>query len=100
MILNHINLGVTEVAPTVAMFETYFGLRPMGLPIDDRMAFLRDDAGAVVSLFRVKDAVYPKIFHVGFIRERVDQVIALHEALTAGGFEPETPREEHGRFTF
>lgn len=100
MKLNHINLGVTEIAPTVAMFETYFGLTPMGLPVNDKMAFLTDDAGAVLSLFRVKDATYPKIFHIGFIQETTDEVRAIHARLAEGGFEPEEPREEHGRFTF
>ncbi len=101
MKLNHINLGVTEVQPTVAMFETYFGLRraPWG-PCDDRMAFLLDDDDAVVSVFRVKDATYPKIFHIGFIQDDVGKVTDIHEKLTAGGFAPEAPRDEQGRFTF
>ena len=101
MKLNHINLGVTAVAPTVAMFETYFGLRRAPwAPVDDRMAFLNDDDGAVISLFRVKDATYPKIFHVGFIRDSADEVHAIHARLAADGFDPEEPREEHGRLTF
>ena len=100
MNLNHVNLGVTAVMPTVEMFETYFGLRRGGAPVDDRMAFLNDDRGAVISLFKVKDATYPKIFHVGFIRDTVEEVHALHAELVAGGFEPDAPREEHGRLTF
>ena len=101
MILNHINLGVTDLPATVAMFETYFGLRPIaGFPANDKMAFMNDDKDAVISLFRVKDATYPKIFHIGFIQERVEQVDALHERLTAGGFAPGVPREEFGRHTF
>ena len=101
MILNHINLGVTDVPATVAMFETYFGLRLVdGTPADDRMAFLNDDGGALVSLFRVRDATYPKIFHIGFIQDEVADVTALHQRLAAGGFAPGAPREEHGRYTF
>lgn len=30
----------------------------------------------------------------------MEQVHALHETLTAAGFAPEAPREEHGRVTF
>jgi lactoylglutathione lyase len=101
MQLNHINLGVTDVPATVAMFETYFGLRPVAdFPANDKMAFLRDDTDAVISLFRVKDATYPKIFHVGFIQDDVAKVKAIHERLSADGFAPEAPREEHGRYTF
>ena len=69
MQLNHINLGVTDVPATVAMFKTYFGLRPVAdFPANDKMAFLQDDTDALLSLFRVKDATYPKIFHAGFFR--------------------------------
>ena len=101
MILNHINLGVTDVPATVAMFETFFGLRPLeNTPADDRMAFLNDDSGALISVFRVKDATYPKIFHIGFIQDDIADVTALHERLTAAGFAPGAPREEHGRYTF
>ncbi len=101
MHLNHLNLGCTEIVETVKMFETFFGLRKAEwAPDDDRMAFLHDDSGALLALFKVKDATYPKIFHIGFMRESVDEVNKIHEMLTAGGFQPETPREEHGRFTF
>jgi catechol 2,3-dioxygenase-like lactoylglutathione lyase family enzyme len=101
MNLNHLNLGVTEVGPTVAMFETYFGLRRLEwAPFDQRMAFLQDDSGALLSVFRVKDVTYPKIFHIGFMQETEQQVWDLHEKLKAGGLNPEEPREEQGRFTF
>ena len=101
MKLNHLNLGVTEIAATVAMFETYFGLRRAdGMPFNEKMAFLRDDNEALITLFRVKDATYPKIFHIGFTRDTVVEVMQVHATLTSGGFEPEQPREEHGRTTF
>ena len=101
MNLNHINLGITEIAPTVAMLGTYFGLRPMArMPANDKMAFLEDDRGTLVSLFKVKDTTYPKIFHIGFMQETAPQVHAMYEKLAAGGFKPDVPREEHGRLTF
>ena len=101
MNLNHMGLGVTEIARTVEMFETYFGWRRAeGTPVNERMAFLLDDSDALITMFKVKDATYPKIFHIGFIQDSVEQVTAMHERLTAGGFEPENVREEHGRMTF
>ncbi len=101
MHLNHVNLGVTDVPATVGLLETYFGLRPVkDFPANDKMAFLLDDTDALISLFRVKDAIYPKIFHVGFMQDKVETVTALHERLTADGFDPEAPREEFGRYTF
>ncbi len=101
MILNHINLGVSDVPATVAMFETYFGLRPVpGFPAQDRMAFVTDEAGTLVSLFKVTDVTYPKIFHIGFMRPTAREVDEIHARLAAGGFDPGRPRSEHGRYTF
>ena len=101
MNLNHINLGVTDVPATVSLLQTYFGLQPVaGFPANPKMAFMTDDAGALLSLFKVGDVTYPKIFHIGFMRPTVDEVRAIHARLAAGGFDPEVPREEHGRFTF
>lgn len=101
MNLNHLNLGVTEIPATVALFETYFGLRRADFdPANEKMAFLNDDRGMLLTLFRVKDAAYPKIFHIGFTQERVEQVLEIHAKLKAANFDPEEPREEHGRFTF
>lgn len=101
MNLNHLGLGVTEVPNTVAMFEKYFGLRSLeGSPASDRMGFLNDDSGALITIFRVPDANYPKIFHIGFMQDSLEQVHTLHERLSADGFEPQAMREEHGRRTF
>lgn len=101
MNLNHLGLGVSEVPHTVAMFEKYFGLRRVEQsPVSDKMGFLNDDSGALLTIFRVPDAQYPKIFHIGFMQDSVEQVHSLHEQLSTDGFAPEAMREEHGRKTF
>ena len=52
MNLNHLGLGVTEVPNTVAMFEKYFGLRAVeGFRANDKMGFLNDDSGALITIF-------------------------------------------------
>ena len=77
------------------------GLRSIeNFPVKDKRAFLHDDTDAVISLFRVKDATYPKIFHIGFIQDDAAKVDAIHERLAAAGFAPGEPRDEHGRYTF
>ena len=79
MKLNHINLGVTDVPATIALLETYFGLRRVeGMPQTNGMSFVHDDNRALISLFRVNDASYPKIFHIGF----------LQDSSTSGGSNP------------
>ncbi|BDP40904.1 hypothetical protein DAETH_08730 [Deinococcus aetherius] len=102
MKLNHINLGVTDVPQAVDLFQRYFGLVPAGggMPINEQMAFLRDDVGALLSMFRVKDPQYPKVFHIGFLQDTPEQVRAIHRQLTEGGFEIPAPSENHGRLTF
>lgn len=101
MNFNHLGLGVTEVPQTVAMFEKYFGLRRVDdSPANEKMGFLNDDSGALITIFRVPDANYPKIFHIGFMQDTVEQVQALHERLSIDGFDPEAMREEYGRKTF
>jgi len=101
MNLNHLGLGVTEVPRTVAMFEKYFGLRRVDRsPANDKMGFVNDDSGALITIFQVPDVNYPKIFHIGFMQDSVEQVHSLHEQLSADGFQPEAMREEHGRQTF
>ncbi|UBV42997.1 VOC family protein [Deinococcus taeanensis] len=102
MKLNHINLGVTDVLQAVDIFQRYFGLRPAGggMPLDEKMAFLRDDDGALLSMFRVNDVQYPKVFHIGFLQDTPEQVRAVHRQLTDGGFHIPGPSENHGRLTF
>ena len=102
MKLNHINLGVTDVPATVALFEQHFGMKPAGegMPMNDRMAFMRDDAGSLISVFQAKDVTYPKVFHIGFLQDTPEQVRAIYAQLTGGGFEIPAPTENHGRLTF
>ncbi len=102
MKLNHINLGVSDVKQAVDIFGRFFGLRSAGegMPINEHMAFLRDDAGALISVFRVKEPQYPKVFHIGFLQDTPEQVRAIYAELTSAGFEIAPPAENHGRLTF
>ena len=100
MKVNHINLGVTEVPETADMFEKYFGFTRLPGSPSPKMAFMTDDAGSLIALFQAKDADYPKIFHIGFMLDTTEEVTEMNDRLREGGFNPEMPREEHGRFTF
>lgn len=102
MKLNHINLGVSDVAQAVDIFGRFFGLVSAGggMPVNDQMAFLKDDVGALVSVFRVPDPQYPKVFHIGFLQDAPEQVRAVYAELTEAGFDIAPPAENHGRLTF
>jgi lactoylglutathione lyase len=100
MKLNHINLSVTEVMPTVSLLETYFGLRRSGGPCNDAMAFMQDDNDSLIALFKAREVTYPRMFHVGFVQESAEQVREIHARLKVDGFELPEPQENHGRLTF
>src|SRR4051794_10643652 len=105
MQLNHLNLTVTDAAETAAFLRKYFGLRSMeGAPPDKAtMAFLTDDHGMVLSLFRGPRGVaveYPGSFHIGFIQESEARVDELNAWLKADGYDVPPPDRLHGSWTF
>ncbi|MDQ2769477.1 MAG: VOC family protein [Bacteroidota bacterium] len=102
MILNHLNLAVSDVAQTQAFFEKYFGLQALTKP-NPTLAVLRDEAGLVLTLSnfdRAPTVTYPAHFHIGFRQESAAHVDALHQRLTADGFAADPPRKFHGSWTF
>jgi len=102
MILNHLNLAVSDVPQTQAFFEKYFGLQAVTKPNTSLMV-LRDDAGMVLTLSnfdRASAVAYPADFHIGFIQESPAKVDELHQRLTADGFAADPPRKFHGSWTF
>ncbi|WP_412027465.1 VOC family protein [Deinococcus yunweiensis] len=100
MRLNHLNLSVTDVPASVAMFETYFGFTRSDMPVNEHMAFLHDESGFLLSMFRAKDVDYPKSFHIGFMQDSPEQVHAMRARLLEGGYAVPEPQQNHGRLTF
>ena len=101
MKLNHINLGVTDVIAATTFLTQNFGLQlAADMPQNEFMGFTHDDNDALISVFKAKDVVYPKIFHVGFLQDTTAQVNEMHTKLEAGGFTPGDPKEEFGRYVF
>jgi catechol 2,3-dioxygenase-like lactoylglutathione lyase family enzyme len=98
MIMNHLNLTVSDVAAAKRVLETYFGLIDIGGGNRNR-AFLRDHRWLVLSMFKGKDAVYPGTFHIGFGQESEAKVDEIHARLTADGFEVDPPERSHA-YTF
>ena len=95
MRLNHVNLVVTDVAAAKTFLETYFGLREMGGGNKNR-AFLRDDAGLVLSMFKGKDVIYPGTFHIGFIQPNEAAGDSVYARMTADGIVADPPQRTHG----
>lgn len=95
MRLNHVNLAVSDVEPAKSFLMTYFGLRDMGGG-NRNMAFLQDDAGLVLSMFKGKDIVYPATFHIGFIQPSEAAVDEINARMKADGFDVAAPERSHG----
>jgi catechol 2,3-dioxygenase-like lactoylglutathione lyase family enzyme len=105
MNLNHLNLTVTDAAETAAFLRRYFGMRSLpGGPADSAtMAFLTDDAGMILSLFRGKrdaEPVYPANFHIGFAQPSAGAVDEINRRLREDGYDVPEPSEQHGCWTF
>lgn len=99
MLLNHLNLTVTDVNEAVAFFETYCGLRKTGG--NSGMGFMVDDAGLVLSLMKSKSGQvqYPGFFHVGFFIGDKAKVDSLHRSIREAGYSASDPVQAHA-YTF
>jgi lactoylglutathione lyase len=98
VILNHLNLTVSDVAAAKAFLETYFGLIDIGGGNKNR-AFLRDERWLVLSMFKGKDVVYPGTFHIGFSQPSEAKVDEINARLKADGFDVAPPEHSHA-YTF
>jgi catechol-2,3-dioxygenase len=103
MILNHLNLTVTDVLASQRFLETYFGLVPTGG--NKNIALLRDDAGMILTLTSMKlgneqEVRYPATFHIGFVQQNEEQVNEINRRLKSDGFDVPPPSKQHGSWTF
>ena len=94
MRLNHVNLAVTDVGAAKQFLATYFGLQDLGGG-NKNMAFLRDDAGLILSMFKGKDISYPATFHIGFIQPSEAAVDEINARMKADGFDVSPPERSH-----
>jgi catechol 2,3-dioxygenase-like lactoylglutathione lyase family enzyme len=78
MKISHLNIAVPDVAATRSFFETFFDLRCIEAKGDNVLAVLTDEDGVfflTLSNFKKNvTPVYPDDFHMGFIRNSVQQV--------------------------
>jgi len=101
MILNHINLTVTDVRAAMAFLERYCGMQPTGG--NAGMGFMTDDGGRfVLSLMKAGKSVsveYPGTFHIGFFMESEERVDEVYRRLREDGYDAAPPERHHG-YTF
>jgi lactoylglutathione lyase len=99
MKLNHLNLTVNDVLATHRFLQKHFDLKPLG-KANKNMAFLTDENGIVLSMFKGNEVSYPETFHVGFIQESNERVNEINQRLKDDGFDVSPPSKQHGSWTF
>ncbi|WP_080058547.1 VOC family protein [Spirosoma aerolatum] len=103
MSFKHLNLAVPDVVQTKIFFETYFGFQCQELKGDNIIAILEDQDGFILSISNFsKNEIpqYPTDFHVGFVQETPEQVMAIYQAMKADGITVgKEPRNYGGRGT-
>jgi len=103
MKLNHIDLHVGDVQRTAAFFERYFGFALRTSRTSPAIAILDDGDGFVLVLQRAKDDAYtyPDGFHVGFLVDDEEQVIAFQAAARRDGLDvSDVDRNARGVMTY
>jgi catechol 2,3-dioxygenase-like lactoylglutathione lyase family enzyme len=91
MKLNHLNLCTDNVAGLADFLVHFFRFELVAMRGRQAFAILRGDDGFALNLMLpVKGgaADYPNGFHVGFLVDGADQVLAKHEELMAAGMAP------------
>ena len=83
MVLNHLDLQVSDVQAAVRAFEQLFGLSLTSSRQSPAIAILGDGAGFTLVLQRQVTPKYPDGFHLGFLVEDVATVEAAHRRLVA-----------------
>ncbi len=87
MILNHIDLQVSDIDAATKFFETFFGLR-CTYRREGQIAFLADDGGFEFGLSNLHNSpppVYPPDFHIGFVQENIHKVREIYERVKKAG---------------
>jgi len=87
MILNHIDLQVSNIPAAREFFETYFGLR-CAFERTGAIAILEDESGFYFGLSNLHNSpppVYPPDFHIGFVLKEERQVRELYQRIKSDG---------------
>ena len=91
MKLNHLNLCTGDVAALCDFFTRFFGFELLAMRGKEAFAILRGADGFSLNIMKPgkgTTADYPDGFHVGFLVDRADEVIAKHRQLEGAGLNP------------
>lgn len=101
MQLNHLDLSVPDVGAAAAFFRDGFGFSIVDTRGNDGMVIMKGDGPFVLVLTRCAEPVYPKTFHIGFLQESPDALMAAYRHLLDAGIDvPSPPGEMRGALLF
>jgi catechol 2,3-dioxygenase-like lactoylglutathione lyase family enzyme len=97
MVLNHLNLAVTDVVAAEQFLEKYFGLQSQVAGEEDKkFTVLFDDNGMILTLMKAGQGIkYPGFFHIGFAQESEERVNEIYQRLKDDGFDVAPPERSH-----
>jgi catechol 2,3-dioxygenase-like lactoylglutathione lyase family enzyme len=87
--LNHLDLQVPDVQRAATFFVTFFAFTRLSNDTSPALAILSDDHGfsLVLQKLRAPDERYPEGFHVGFLVDDVEVVIAFQRKAQDAGLD-------------
>ncbi|MBC7813331.1 MAG: VOC family protein [Burkholderiales bacterium] len=99
MILNHMNLTVTDVMAAENFLVKYFDMQAYeGEDQRDNFRFLFDDNGFVLTLMqgsRKTEVKYAANFHIGFGQPSEERVNEINQRLKDDNFDVQPPQRWH-----
>jgi lactoylglutathione lyase len=87
MIINHLDLQVSDISASRRFFETYFGL-VCSFERPGAIVLMEDESGfcfGLSNLHSLPPPVYPPDFHIGFILTEERQVREIYQRVKADG---------------
>jgi catechol 2,3-dioxygenase-like lactoylglutathione lyase family enzyme len=105
MQLNHLHIGVQDVAATSLFFVNHFGFTLRETRGRNGFAVLSGDNGFVLALMRLptgatSEQAYPPMFHVGFLVGDDALLDGIHASLVSAGHEPSVIEHTRGARRF
>jgi len=102
MQLNHIDLQVPDVQEAAAFFERWFAFEHTSNRSSPAIAILRGEGGfSLVLQRRAPEEKYPESFHVGFLLDDEERVLAFHRrAREAGLAISDVQKNNRGTLTY
>lgn len=100
MKLDHVNLTVHDVVTASTFLKKHFACVDAFDDNNGSITALKAEDGMHILLMKGANAVYPKMFHIGFDLETQANVDSMYLQLKNDGIDAEPPQNEWGSWSF